>query len=69
MLATIILLAQLNLQPGSQAEAQQQLNDVAKESRDNSRYWQDHHEKEQTNEKLNDIEDAIIFNGVQEGDD
>ena len=67
--APLILLAQLNLQPSTQGEAQQQLNDVAKEGRENSRYWQDHHEKERTNEELNDIEDAIIFNGVQEGDD
>ena len=59
----------LNLQAQTPAQAQQQLNDVAKEGRDNSRYWQDKHEKERTNDALDSIEDAIILNGDEEGND
>jgi len=62
----VILLAQLNLQPSSQAQAEQQLNDVAKEGRERSEYWQDKHEKELTNDRLRDIEDAITFGDVKE---
>jgi hypothetical protein len=62
-----LLLAQLNLQPATPQQAEQQLNGVAEEGRERSEYWQDKHEHEETNRKLNDIEDAIIFNGAEDG--
>lgn len=62
----LVTLAQLNLNQPSVSEAQKQLNEVAKESQENSRYWTEKHQKDDTNQKLNDIEDAITFGDVQE---
>jgi hypothetical protein len=64
-----VLLAQLNLNQPSQQKAEQQLNDTAKESRELTDHYLEKHRQEETNEKLNDIEDAIIFDSLREGDD
>jgi hypothetical protein len=63
MLATLALLAQLNLNQPSQQKAEQQLNDVAKESRELTDHYLEKHRQEETNDRLRDIEDAIILNG------
>jgi hypothetical protein len=65
----LLVLAQLNLNQPSQQKAEQQLNDVAKESRELTDHYLEKHRQEETNEKLNDIEDAIIFDSLHEGDD
>jgi hypothetical protein len=57
--------AELNLQPQSLGEAQKQLNDVAKESRDLTDHYLEEHRQQETNDRLRDIEDAIIFNGEE----
>jgi hypothetical protein len=59
---------ELTLNPQSQHEAQQQLNDVAKETRALTDHYLEEHRQQETNDKLNDIEDAIILNGTLDDD-
>lgn len=64
----VITLVQLNLNPQSQREAEQQLNGVAKETRELTDHYLEEHRQQETNDKLNDIEDAIILNGTLDDD-
>jgi hypothetical protein len=65
----LIILAQLNLNQSSQQKAEQQLNDVAKESRELTDHYLEKHRQEESLDALHDIEDAIIFDSLREGDD
>jgi hypothetical protein len=53
----------LNLQAQTPAQAEQQLNGVAEETRELKDHYLEEHRQQETNQKLNDIEDAIILNG------
>jgi len=55
----------LNLWPSTQAEAQQQLSDTADRSKAENQQFLDDVRKDTTNDRLRDIEDAIIFNGEE----
>jgi hypothetical protein len=65
----VVTLVQLNLNPQSQREAEQQLNDVAKETRALTDHYLEEHRQQESIDALHDIEDAIIFNGLNDGND
>lgn len=70
MLAGVILAgALLNMNPQTTNEAMQQLNDTAEESRRMTDHYLDEHKRDEEINALHDIEDAIIFDSLREGDD
>lgn len=62
-LASRVAAGELNLNPHTIGEAQQQIDDVAREGREMTDKHLEDHRQDETNQKLNDIEDAIILNG------
>ena len=73
VLAMVLLLAIRSCEgadiPTSVDEAMRQVEKNAKESQENSRYWIEKHQKDDEIRALHDIEDAIIFDSLEEGDD
>lgn len=65
----LITLVQLNTSIPNQLQADQPLNDVAKESRELTDRYLDRHQRDEEINALHDIEDAIIFDSLREGDD
>lgn len=63
-----VALAQANI-PQTPAEAMQQIDRNAQESQENSRYWTEKHQRDDEIRALHDIEDAIIFDSLEDGDD
>jgi hypothetical protein len=60
---------ELTLNPQSQHEAQKQLNGVAEETRALTDHYLEEHRQQEPIDALHDIEDAIIFDSLQEGND